>query len=171
MSTWCSKHVKAWNKLIAKQKFCASSWLITKINILRCTVSKTSKFVVCAHVGYRIRAVFNPYKNSLQVDRSDCSWWGTRGWSKRVEFVLHLYLINNCTNKMLVTISVMFTNFFRRKIFSYNFFRRKIFSYNFLDVRYSPTIFLDVRYSPKIFFDVRYSPTILLDVRYSPTFF
>ena len=39
----CSKHVEAWNKLIVKQKFRASSWLITKINILRCTVSKTSK--------------------------------------------------------------------------------------------------------------------------------
>ena len=38
----CSKHVEAWNKLIANQKFCASSWLITEINILRCTVSKTS---------------------------------------------------------------------------------------------------------------------------------
>jgi len=40
----CSKHVEAWNKLIVKQKFCASSWLITAINILRCTVSKTSKY-------------------------------------------------------------------------------------------------------------------------------
>ena len=39
----CSKHVETWNKLIVKQKFCASSWLITEINILRCTVSKTSK--------------------------------------------------------------------------------------------------------------------------------
>jgi len=39
----CSKHVGAWNKLILKQKFCASSWLITEINILRCTVNKTSK--------------------------------------------------------------------------------------------------------------------------------
>ena len=39
----CSKHVEAWNKLIVKQKFCASSWLITETNILRCTVSKTSK--------------------------------------------------------------------------------------------------------------------------------
>jgi len=38
-----SKHVEAWNKLIVKQKFCASSWLITEINILRCTVSKTQK--------------------------------------------------------------------------------------------------------------------------------
>ena len=41
----CSKHVEAWNKLILKQKFCASSWLITEINILRCTFSITSKFV------------------------------------------------------------------------------------------------------------------------------
>jgi len=40
----CSKHVEAWNKLIVKQKFCSSSWLITEINILRCTVSKTSKY-------------------------------------------------------------------------------------------------------------------------------
>jgi len=39
----CLKHVQAWNKLIVKQKCCASSWLITEINILRCTVSKTSK--------------------------------------------------------------------------------------------------------------------------------
>ena len=27
----CSKHVEAWNKLIVKQKFCATSWLITEI--------------------------------------------------------------------------------------------------------------------------------------------
>jgi len=26
-----SKHVDAWNKLIVKQTFCASSWLITEI--------------------------------------------------------------------------------------------------------------------------------------------
>jgi len=37
----CSKHVEAWNKLIVKQKFCASSRLITEINILRRTVSET----------------------------------------------------------------------------------------------------------------------------------
>ena len=29
----CSKNVEAWNKLIVKQNFCASSWLITKINM------------------------------------------------------------------------------------------------------------------------------------------
>jgi len=42
----CSKHVEAWNKLIVKQKFCASCWLNTEINILRCTIRKTSKFVI-----------------------------------------------------------------------------------------------------------------------------
>ena len=31
----CSKHVEARNKLIVKQKFCASSWLITEINVRR----------------------------------------------------------------------------------------------------------------------------------------
>jgi len=41
-----SKHVEAWNKLIVKQKFCASSCLITEI--LRCTVSKTSKHTMCS---------------------------------------------------------------------------------------------------------------------------
>ena len=39
----CSKHVEAWNKTCCKTKFCASSWLNTEINVLRCTVSKTSK--------------------------------------------------------------------------------------------------------------------------------
>jgi len=42
----CTKHVEASDKLIVKQTFCASSWLITEINILRCTVSKTSKNLI-----------------------------------------------------------------------------------------------------------------------------
>ena len=46
MSTYARKNVEAWNKLIVKQKFCASSWLITEINILRRMVSKTSKHVI-----------------------------------------------------------------------------------------------------------------------------
>jgi len=52
MSTYCSKHVEAWNRLIVKQKFCASSLLITEINILRCTVSKTSKFLHLLWKGF-----------------------------------------------------------------------------------------------------------------------
>jgi len=39
----CSKHVEAWNKRTVKKKICASSWLITEINVLRCTVSKMAK--------------------------------------------------------------------------------------------------------------------------------
>ena len=35
----CSKHVEAWNKLIVKQNFCASNWLITEINEFLSTVS------------------------------------------------------------------------------------------------------------------------------------
>ena len=35
----CSKHVEAWNKIIVKQKFCASSWLITEISVLYCSHS------------------------------------------------------------------------------------------------------------------------------------
>ena len=49
----CSKHVETWNKLTVKQKFCASSWLITEINILRCTVSKTIKKIIhCKHFPF-----------------------------------------------------------------------------------------------------------------------
>ena len=36
MITWCSKHIEAWNKLIVKQKFCVSRWLITEINNILC---------------------------------------------------------------------------------------------------------------------------------------
>ena len=28
----CLKHVEPWNELIVKQKFCASSWLITEMH-------------------------------------------------------------------------------------------------------------------------------------------
>jgi len=53
----CSKHVEAWHKLIVKQIFCASSCLITETNILRCMVSKTSKFI-----GPCIANIFSEYK-------------------------------------------------------------------------------------------------------------
>ena len=68
----CSKHVEAWNKLTVKRKFCASSWLVTEINILKCTVSKTSKLlfslapsilcsaptVTCIPSFYRLLTIF-----------------------------------------------------------------------------------------------------------------
>jgi len=57
----CSKHVEAWNKLIVKQKFCAWSWLITKINILRCRVSKTSQQEYCRPLVYK-KKLHSPIK-------------------------------------------------------------------------------------------------------------
>jgi len=42
----CSKRVEAWNKLIVKQKFCASSWLISEIkkNLLCCKLRHWCKY-------------------------------------------------------------------------------------------------------------------------------
>ena len=62
----CSKHVEAGNKLVVKQKFCASSWLITEINILRCTVSKTSKFGIKS----RARSQWSNFRIPVE-DRSE----------------------------------------------------------------------------------------------------
>ena len=39
-------------------KFCASSWLNTEINILRCTVSKTSKYVLMFYLFFKIVILF-----------------------------------------------------------------------------------------------------------------
>ena len=42
----CSKHVEAWNKRTVKQKFCASSWLITDINYtIKLFVNKISYLI------------------------------------------------------------------------------------------------------------------------------
>jgi len=65
----CSKHVEAWNKLIVKQKFCASSWLITEKNILRCTVSKTSKKIVDAVLSKFLRDI--PFSRNKSLKSAD----------------------------------------------------------------------------------------------------
>jgi len=69
----CSKHVQAWNKLILKQKFFASSLLITKINILRCTVSKAStkeliKYNATSIKYYDYTFVTCPYLPRTQIE-------------------------------------------------------------------------------------------------------
>ena len=81
----CSKHVEAWNNLIVKQKFWASSWLITEINTLRCTVSKTSKrcHPVClGQCCVRAESVHAPW-GEVVLGRCwscgvvfCCLWWG-----------------------------------------------------------------------------------------------
>ena len=45
----CSKHVEAWNKFIVKQKFCASIWIITEINLY---------VVVCLVTVYTINCIW-----------------------------------------------------------------------------------------------------------------
>jgi len=49
----CSKHLEAWNKLIVRQKCCASSWLITEINkkITNC-VLKSDILCVCRSLWF-----------------------------------------------------------------------------------------------------------------------
>ena len=56
----CSKHVEAWNKLIVKQKYCASSWLITELKILFILFIKTDQFIsygaevaVCSEINIK----------------------------------------------------------------------------------------------------------------------
>jgi len=55
----CSKHLEAWNKLIVKQKFCASSWLITEIKkyvaqytLRHCTNRLTAHIPLYLHAYY-----------------------------------------------------------------------------------------------------------------------
>jgi len=71
----CSKHVEAWNKLIVKQNVCASSWLITEINILRCTDSKTSKFISLCLNWLQIKTVKVSSaccKSFVRFSKTDC---------------------------------------------------------------------------------------------------
>ena len=55
----CSKHVEAWNKLIVKQKFCASSWLIIEI-IFFCFKCRCLLFVFSKSL-YSNLFTHNPY--------------------------------------------------------------------------------------------------------------
>jgi len=61
----CSKHVEAWSKLFVKQTFYASSWLITEINILRCTVSKGKKKYSC-QILVKLKTFSTDFPKTLQ---------------------------------------------------------------------------------------------------------
>ena len=77
MSTWCSKHVEAWNKLIVKQKFCASRWLITKIykenkhttNYQRPFASILSHIHPCSYYIFQLRGrqPASTYKSNISM--------------------------------------------------------------------------------------------------------
>jgi len=90
----CSKHVEARNKPTVKQKFCASSWLIIGIDILRCTVSKTSKNVEeLAHILSE-KFVLNIYLLSISMNQVWVNNWPTN------LFIYLFKLENNYTNKI-----------------------------------------------------------------------
>jgi len=59
----CWKHAEAWNKLIVKQKFCSSSWLITEIN---------NKFIFSLYEHF---ICFSPVSLHLTVFPF-CGWLG-----------------------------------------------------------------------------------------------
>ena len=53
----CSKHVETWNKLIVKQKFCTSSWLITEMHGQQ-KVKKINNYSVFVRIGMVTSHVF-----------------------------------------------------------------------------------------------------------------
>ena len=54
----CSKHVEAWNKLIVKQKFCASSLLITEIKQVYSVTTVPSRSLLFVIMKYWCRGLF-----------------------------------------------------------------------------------------------------------------
>ena len=95
MSTWWSKHIQAWNKRIVKQRFSASSWLITKINLLqnfnteatnRCFEAGTfrcaanyiypkpneNKFKILDNSNFNTGVLFRPQKVHLKLHVGEC---------------------------------------------------------------------------------------------------
>jgi len=76
----CSKHVEAWNKLIVKQKCCASSWLITEMHGQQ-NVAKwqlTSRF----HKSPLNFWVHLTYHKFLNYDSDPWSWFDCSTWEK-----------------------------------------------------------------------------------------
>jgi len=109
----CSKHVEAWNKLIVKQKFCASSWLITEINILRCTVSKTSKAMInfreciplgrwgeCVYDCVFMRTPFVAHATRI-LSSSHNLFWHLHSYESKSDKQQKPYEIRNCQQGIL----------------------------------------------------------------------
>ena len=90
-----SKHVEARNKLIVKQNSCASSWLITEINILTCTDSKTSK-------------VTSSWFFILQIFSNPCTyspwWWVSKARNMFALCILTIFVVINKCMYLFVTL-------------------------------------------------------------------
>jgi len=76
----CSKHVEAWNKLIVKQQFCASSWLITEIK-------KYAHIYLLlnysTYFGRPSRPSSGVHKNVAAASGTDHTIWGASGMDAR----------------------------------------------------------------------------------------
>jgi len=59
----CPKHVEAWNELIVKQNFCASSWLITEIH-----GQQNVKISLVYSVRYFFLQILKPYLKTIKSE-------------------------------------------------------------------------------------------------------
>ena len=117
----CLKHLKEWNKLIVKQKFCASSWLITETNILRCMVSKTSKHFYLCLPTFVDDAAF-----VLQC-RQKVKWFQNNGhvYTSKLFLPLHEFLIFTLTQS-----NISHNNFLVNNQFDAQFFLVRLFLFS-----------------------------------------
>jgi len=92
----CSKYVEAWNKLIVKQKFCATSWLITEINILYMFWGNCVSIIRRTYCIYATLVFFTVYgwlsgvqarqpPISMSHRYSMFSWWRVNSCPKHVQ--------------------------------------------------------------------------------------
>jgi len=67
----CSKHAEAWNKLIVKQKFCTSSWLITETNICKLLFGVSCQFAEGREFLMTVNVVFLAYSRLCRNQLTD----------------------------------------------------------------------------------------------------
>ena len=87
---------EAWNKLIVKQKFCVSSWLITKINLI-CNNFCFSKIVpLWDNVEKKI---ILPKRPQMIIQRMRITRWTTKATNTHSKYVIPFFHWNSgCTN-------------------------------------------------------------------------
>jgi len=74
----CSKHVEAWNKLIVKQKFCTSSWLITEVNALHMfQIFVTNYFADISQYSFSMQNLFKDISSLRTIHRQNFEFEST----------------------------------------------------------------------------------------------
>jgi len=85
----CSKHVEAWNKLIVKQKFCASSWLITGITGI---YVRAKCFDLVGHPQTLHEKHLGSHNAEKLNNSCICFSWRAWGWPTRSKHVALTYI-------------------------------------------------------------------------------